>query len=335
MVCPRSKYRDSIIQFSQYSDGPQLEHGWREAVAQGDVAGAYWALLTHPTLPSSLQERVTGELHMLSHLGGASQRRSVKRIRWLESRVASLLTKLEQRQQDLHRRQNQYNEKLQYLQQRLRAAIRAERQLVDARARLDELENNDLVRRLHAQAKSYAAQLAESRLARERAEAGRDGARQRAEFEHRAHCQTRELLGQTCRERDALEIYVQAQLDDACTEPCQGQTSKQTCDVDLCGRCILYVGGRQNVTAHLTQLVQRCNGRLICHDGGLEDSRAHLANLLPQADAVVCPLDCVSHDAYQRVKQFCKQYAKRLVLLPSASMSAFVERLRELQPTAS
>lgn len=326
------KYKEDVVRLARVDDRDQLLRAWRDALDQGSVAGTYWALLTHPALPADLQARITGDVHMLSHLSGATQRADLKRLQTLERRVASLQAKLERSDLERQRRQNRHNEKIQSLRQRLREAQRSERHLADARARLDALENNDLVRRLRSQVESYAAKLAEARLACERAEAARDTVLQQLQYEQRAHCKTRELLHEVCRERDALESFAQGQLMSSCTASCAN--GEQRADLDLCGRCILYVGGRQNVTAHLTQLVQRCNGRLICHDGGREDSRAHLANLLPQADAVVCPLDCVSHDAYLRVKQFCKQYAKRLVLLPSASLSSFARGLQQLSPAS-
>ena len=321
------KYRDEI---ARCADAPELAQYWQNATAQGNIPGAYWALLTRPDLPASLQERAMGEVHMLSHLSGASRQAEPKRLNTLERRLASVQAKLERSQQEQQRRQNQHAEKVQRLQLRLREAMRAERRLADAQQRLNALENNDLVRRLRNQVEAYAAQLADTRLARERAEAARDAARERAEHEHRAHCAMRAQLHQICRERDALDAYVQAHLNGQCAASCG--TDDPSCDVDLCGRCILYVGGRQNVNPHLVKLVQRCNGRLLCHDGGQEDSRARLASLLPQADAVVCPIDCVSHDAYRRVKQYCKQYAKRLVLLPTASLSAFARGLQDLTP---
>ena len=68
---------------------------------------------------------------------------------------------------------------------------------------------------------------------------------------------------------------------------------------------------------------RRRNGRFIYHDGGREDARAQLWDVVQQADAVLCPLDCVSHDAVHRIKRFCERNTKPLVLLPRASLAAF------------
>jgi len=44
---------------------------WREALAHGDVPGAYWALMTHPARTLALRDQAFGDVHMLSHLVGA------------------------------------------------------------------------------------------------------------------------------------------------------------------------------------------------------------------------------------------------------------------------
>ena len=104
-------------------------------------------------------------------------------------------------------------------------------------------------------------------------------------------------------------------VDDADATVCTGP--------DLVGRCVLYVGGRQSLCAHFRELVERRNGHFIYHDGGREDARAQLWDVVQQADAVLCPLDCVSHDAVHRIKRFCERNTKPLVLLPRASLAAF------------
>jgi hypothetical protein len=52
--------------------------------------------------------------------------------------------------------------------------------------------------------------------------------------------------------------------------------------------------------------------------------------MIHSADAVLCPVDCVSHDACLRIKRLCKRAAKRFVPLRSASLSAFIVGLQEV-----
>ena len=61
-----------------------------------------------------------------------------------------------------------------------------------------------------------------------------------------------------------------------------------------------------------------------------EESGHRLATLLAQADAVLCPLDCISHDAVHRIKQDCKRHGKPLKLLPRASRASFTRGLQEM-----
>jgi hypothetical protein len=50
--------------------------------------------------------------------------------------------------------------------------------------------------------------------------------------------------------------------------------------------------------------------------------------MLAAADAVVCPADCVSHDAYHRAKRFCKRTGKPCILLRTSGVVAFAQALR-------
>jgi hypothetical protein len=128
-------------------------------------------------------------------------------------------------------------------------------------------------------------------------------------------------LGPAC---DCDEDCEHCALDDAATGG----------GIDLCGKRILCVGGRGSLNAHYRALVERCNGELLRHDGGLEDSRVRLEALLASADAVICPVDSVSHDACLRTKRFCKQHAKPCVLMQRSGIGAFARALSQLTAPA-
>ena len=100
--------------------------------------------------------------------------------------------------------------------------------------------------------------------------------------------------------------------------------------IDLRGRRIAYVGGRARLITHFRALIERLNGRFIHHDGGIDDSARWLARILGQADAVLCPVDCVSHGACLLAKQFRKRTAKPFVPLRSAGLSSFVTGLHRV-----
>ena len=98
----------------------------------------------------------------------------------------------------------------------------------------------------------------------------------------------------------------------------------------LAGKRVLYVGGRSSLVSHYKVLAEKFGCELIHHDGGREQSSHRLWELLGCADAVVCPVDCVSHEACSLVKQACKGCLKPLILARSSGLSSLARSLAEL-----
>lgn len=122
----------------------------------------------------------------------------------------------------------------------------------------------------------------------------------------------------------AHQAAVCHQCEDCDTAQCPGP--------DLCGKTILYVGGMHKLIPHYKKLVEQSGAEFIHHDDGREDSRAMLAKLLCRADAVLCPVDCVSHDACQRVKRMCKRYQKPFVMMRGSGLSALTQGTERNRP---
>lgn len=98
----------------------------------------------------------------------------------------------------------------------------------------------------------------------------------------------------------------------------------------LRGKRILCVGGRNSLVQHYRALVERRGGELLHHDGGREESLDAVTRALGTVDAVLCPIDCVSHAACLMVKRACKHMAKPFLPLRSSGLSSFVKGLRSL-----
>ena len=67
---------------------------WKEMMEGGNVAGAYWAVMSHPLSTEALQWRPFGDVHMLSHLLGSSRRSDLCRLHKLEVACAELGSEL-------------------------------------------------------------------------------------------------------------------------------------------------------------------------------------------------------------------------------------------------
>jgi hypothetical protein len=322
------KYWHTILRFTAAHSTAALETRWKEAASAGELAGAYWALATHPHTSSELLDRVHVEMHKSADLAGSALRpenAAPTRLRQAnagatkqsvndESRAGAQITN---REFAIRRRHGH------------RALAQTPSEDLDlVRERLATLERESLALRLRKQVEDYAALLASERLRAERAEASASEWRQLAMKNGDGHQHLAGQLADLQAEREALETMLKRLL----LEDCSTCVEREDClaGINLSGRCILFVGGGTRQCAHFHALVERQNGRFVHHDGGLNGDRPPLGMILSQADVVFCPLDSVSHDAADRVRQFCNRHEKRLVMLPTASLAAFSRGLTEL-----
>ena len=325
------KYRKAVERFRRAKTETQVGELWSRALAEGDVPGPYWALMTHPRSTPELTMRAFGEVHMLSHLVGATNRADIRRLRALEGERQELTEQLDDARRRLsesdagHRRfvKEHQAERLE-LMNRLEAAQAAEMRLEQIEGRLREFEDGETVRALRIRNAALESDLEDSRHQL------RSETQQRSTLEHElsalqaAHQEMSSTVRALNAECDALESMLESGIDSA-----NGGVTESGRTVDLCGRRVAYVGGRAGIVSHFRALVERLNGHFIHHDGGIEDHEGQLGRILGQADVVLCPVDCVSHRACLRAKRFCKRTAKPFVPLRSAGLSSFVTGLRQ------
>src|SRR5215468_7628487 len=95
------RHEAAIKQFVRAKDETALRELWDEALKRGDIPGAYWAVLSHPTATDAIMKHAFGDVHMLSHLVGAANRADIRRLRELEAENGALGAKLERQQRQL------------------------------------------------------------------------------------------------------------------------------------------------------------------------------------------------------------------------------------------
>lgn len=97
------------------------------------------------------------------------------------------------------------------------------------------------------------------------------------------------------------------------------------------GKTLLYVGGRTHQVPKLKRLAEETGADLIHHDGGLAESVHSLAILAARADAILFPVDCVSHSAVKTVKRICKQLGKSYFPLRRSGPVTFAQFIQGLE----
>jgi hypothetical protein len=305
------RHKLALNQFEKAATESKLRDMWRDAVRHGDIAGAYWATLTHPLTNQTIISEAFGEVHMLSHLVGAANRADIRRLAQLETERSELQTKLERQQQALHAAVVARDRQIQALREALTARIIAGPTSPEDAGALRGLVS-DLERRLAAETRRRSA--LEERLGVVRT----DRDKQRT---------ARIAAEQVC---DALRV----ELDtvEASLLPPEDASAKPIVCLD--GIVLLYVGGRPNQIAHMRAMVERSGAVFLHHDGGVENHPTLLAGLTSRSHLVVFPVDCISHDAANAVKALCRQRGKRFIALRSASVTSLLAALQTAEVIA-
>jgi Uncharacterized protein conserved in bacteria (DUF2325) len=300
-----NRHEAAIRRFAKASNATQVRALWQEAFEQGGVPGGYWAVLTHPATDRPLVEEVFGQVHMLSHMVGSSNRIDITRLRTLERELGERDDKIarqEARFSEGARERAALVRKVEGLEMEVRRREIAER--TAAELTTGALTEAALLQRLDAE-KAHAGHLA-SRVAELE-----DQLKKAQKFAATLNKQNDQLQ----REATALEAELKIDEDD--------QPGLDT-ERDLDGLTVLYVGGRPGLIDQLKAVATRRGGTLLSHDGGIEENLAALPGLVSRADAVFFPIDCISHAAVGQIKKYCRDGHKPFIPLRTASAASFI-----------
>ena len=292
-----------------------LADAWVMAVRQGDVAGAFWAALTHPHCDVILQEVLCRDMHMLQHQAGATVRVDLARFTALMEENGVLARELAKAQERSTRALAEKTSELERLQAQL-MQLRADNLTKDSRLAFVSED-------LEALKASLPDHEATQRL------------RKRLEL---MTARQHELEGQNASLRQRLaaaEKSLQAPNPNAdplakAIDSASNTQAVSPITLYLKQKTVLCVGGRSGNIANYRDLVERVGGRFAHHDGGLEDSQCVLDASLAAADLVICQTGCISHNAYWKVKDFCKRTGKRCVFVENPSASSLARGLTQI-----
>ncbi len=317
------KYRETIARFNHAHDDSALSAFWEESLSTGNIDSAFWALATHAHVSTELIIQILGKVHMLSHLSGEKVRVDMLEL----SQLRRTLPELEQKLNILEKKSQATLRNKDKLVQQLGIEISKlssnEQLLKQKNKRLQEIERHQDSNILNHDNEQLSKKLyvSENQVRRAQKEAQ----------------EWKSLASVRVKDYDQLEdqmlllkneqITVERTLQNFLSPPCIDGSSK---NIDLCNRCILFVGGRNRQSAHFRAVVEKLNGRFLHHDGGVEESSQRLTALVSQSDAVLCPLDCVSHDAMNRIKRDCKHQGKSLQLLRQSGLATFTHGLHQI-----
>jgi len=298
------RYAAVLLRFRAAKTSEQVAELWRTAVANGDVAGAFWAGLTHPRCTAELEEQMCRDLHMVQHQAGACVRADISKFNATmadNTRLTHELAKAQQRTAALLADKSGDSEKHAAQLMQLRAQAVGKDSMIDSlRIELEQLRAS--IPGLESRAK-----LAE-RLA------------QMEQRERAMRNQVAELRLELTRATEAIPIQEETR---------QVVEHVMKMPLRLSDRAVLCVGGRSGNVATYRELIEREGAQFAHHDGGLEDNANRLDASLAAADLVICQTGCISHSAYWRVKDYCKRTGTRCVFIDNPSISSLARGLEQ------
>jgi hypothetical protein len=108
---------------------------------------------------------------------------------------------------------------------------------------------------------------------------------------------------------------------------------------DLAARKVLCVGGKAALYPEYRRVVEASGATLFFYRSDprpTSPTSGHgLPKLLSLVDMVVCPIDCVNHEAYFTAKRYCKYYGKPYVLLDRSDIPTFRKGVATLAELAA
>lgn len=339
------RYRAAVKRYTAMANDEDVLELWKKDLKRGAIAGAYWAIMTNRFFSSDTRSEIYGQNHMLGH-DTVSVNQHEQRLNQEVANKAAILEEVLVSERQLHLQKEKAwhceRTKLKKGEQKV-ALLTAENQKLSIKIR--QLESVLAGTGLSIKIAALKTQLAESNTCKAGLYAELKTLKRALEKSHdqldQANVLAEEmkskniLLSKTNEVLQSEVLSMEKQLHKGLSisrscVTCGDQNTNRCPGPDLCGKTILYVGGLHKMVSHYKHLIENHGGKFLHHDGGKEASRSILPKMLSTADAVLCPVDCVSHDACTCVKKICKRYQKPYVMMRSSGLSSLAKGLSDI-----
>lgn len=305
------KKSKALIEQLSHMSANGVSKYWQESLDRHDVKTCYWVFLTHPMTSESMGDKAFADIHMRSHLADRHLSGLHQEIESLKQKLQSTENKSQTRLTDLRQLQRDCKQLKALSKQSVESTLAA--------------GSSSEVLRLRIEAENLTAKLNMERLKREELQ-------DELRLAQSSNNLLQDKLTESGQRLDSLKL--RSFISDTQNQPDSSDELTVQCEEscnnpDLAGRCIVYVGGRTRQCGRFKNIVQKINGKFLHHDGGLEDTN-RLDLVLAKADAVMCPLDCVSHNAMVKARKYCKSNGTPLIMLDKSSLTAFSSGLEKV-----
>ena len=302
------KFSGLVRVFQNIKTSEEVLKNWQRMLFEGLIPGGYWAAITHNGLTIVDKTRIFSDVHMLSHLVGSSNQSLIKRLVEYENSIKRLEARHGNSQRKLQQKIVEREKTLNILQEK-------EKTLKIALNKRPTISNQKEIQSCH-ESKLRILRQRHKRLYEEKQNL-QETADVRLRRIHDAERKIKNLENSL----RSLELLVQHSSE-------LTQTDEQ---FRLNNMSILYVGGLVGSTNAMKSLVRNLGGNLIHHKGGAgKKELTDLPALIANADAVIVPMDNVSHASALEAKRACKVLQRPFMPVKSSGLGSLAAALTEI-----
>jgi len=288
-------------------EGEGLFCAWQEAVENGEIAGAFWAIMTRADAPSSVATQVFGDVHMMSHLQGAERRAEAKEIAELKDEISRLKEEKDRLLKEINKVRDERDQVKKVISDMDYGVTRLKGEIRFLKERLTYLEEGQELQRLREENSQLREKLMNEEDLRKRLERRLD------------------IIQEKLRSPVPIENFPER----------LPQFTQEDRRINLCKTRILYVGGMDRLKHHYRDIVEKeFNGIFEHHNGDCSNGNGRLEEMIKWADIVLCPVNCNSHNACLCVKKLCKELNKPFIMLQSSGIGSLKRAIPQFTKTA-
>lgn len=314
----------AAIHKTKKMNAAELKSEWKRVVNSGELIATFWAVIAHPQTSEQMKRDFYGDIHMQSHMSGATNRVDLRRLNLLENEQKKIDIETQTQQAKYQKLQTentrlqltlqQQSEKTADLTNRVAALTNANEQLTILKSvdEIDQLNSQQakLMHKINFQANEI------ERYEKKQVQMNKV----MADLNHQISTYKITITEYKSETEYLQYLLSQNKTEDKCLFKKQG----------LCGQCVLYVGGKTSLIPYYRELVEAKSGVFLHHDGGIEKNTQDLTYSLSRADLVIFPSNCISHDAYWKIKRTCKKQQKIFEYLKSPGLHSLSSVLDQL-----
>jgi hypothetical protein len=276
-------------------EGEDLFHAWQEAVENGELAGAFWAIMTRADAPPSVTTQVFGDVHMMSHLQGAERRAEAKEMAGLRDESSRLKEEKDRLLSEINKVRGERDQAKKVVSEKEYEVTKLKGEIRFLKERLTHLKESQELQMLKEENSRLNEKLMNEEDLKKRLERRLD------------------IIQEKLRSPVPIENFPER----------LPQFTQEDRRINLCKRRILYVGGMDRLEQHYRNLMEKeFNGIFEHHNGDYSNGNGPLEEMIRRAELVLCPVNCNSYNACLCVKKLCKELNKPFIMLRSAGLGS-------------